>query len=114
MQRFNTSVTRFIGVFLLSAYSLLLCEEVFHTDVEPCSQASATINDGTSHFAHRIITDSPKECAVCQSAVSQIHTETFHADPSTVSFIVEYALEASNPARNSFYSVSLRAPPICA
>jgi hypothetical protein len=111
MHRFNTYLTRFIGVLLLSAYSLLLCEEVFHVDRYTVPQTVATVNDGTSHYAHGIILDSHDECAICQSAMSQIHTETFRVDPVPVSYAVGRSVEVSTPALSRLYSFSLRAPP---
>src|SRR5579883_654625 len=111
MHRFNSFSMRFIGVLLLSAYSLLLCEEIFHEHHDQIGQEPATINDGTSHYAHGIILDSHDECAICQSAMSQIHTETFQVDPVAVSYVVGCSIEVSDPILSHRYSFSLRAPP---
>jgi len=110
---FNQRTVRYIGVVLLCAYSLLLCEEVFHADAPPPQRETATLNDGTSHFAHRIITESAKECAICQSAASQIHTATFHLHAECTSMPIGIRYGILKPQVPRLYSFSLRAPPAC-
>lgn len=100
-----------MGVLLLSAYTLLLCEEVFHRHYYQPEQAAATLNDGTSHYAHGIIAESTGECAICQNAVSQIHTETFSIDPIAISFTAHHSKTIFKPILPAFYDFSLRAPP---
>ncbi len=106
------SAMRYISALLLCCYSLLLCEEVFHRhapDVLPVG--AAAVNDGAQHLAHGGNTDAPGECVICQSAVSQIGTETFNANAISVSFVLLFHANVCKPSLPRLRSVSLRGPP---